>query len=67
MDVSGPYLRIDRDGRLPGRIDGFYIMRLTIVEKVPIFSITFIQVPGSLLRTDHHGRLREDRRFLHSV
>ena len=44
MDVSGPFLRTDHDGRLPGRIDGFYIMRLTIVEKVPIFSITFIKV-----------------------
>ena len=44
MDVSGHFLRTDHDGRLPGRIDGFYIMRLTIVEKVPIFSITFIQV-----------------------
>ena len=44
MDMSGPFLRTDHDGRFPRRIDGFYIMRLTIDEKVPIFSITFIQV-----------------------
>ena len=44
MDVSGPFLRTDHDGRLSGKIDGFYITRLTIVEKVPIFSNTFIQV-----------------------